>query len=208
MARIVIYTDGSALGNPGPGGWAYVSDDPEHRYRGRGNHPYTTSNRMEFAALIAAIRAVPEGSELEVRTDSRLLINLVEGKWKPHKAEIQELLRVTRQALKKRGVRLHLRKVRSKRSEGNLLADQLAKNSMQAVLRELPTRKCPVCGRIMVPRLRNADGEPFFACIDPECGETSPMEEQEAARAKALIWPRVGLGTEPVKARSGKRRRR
>ena len=47
---IEIYTDGSCLGNPGPGGWAAIildTNDPNKTpYRIKGNCPDTTNNRM------------------------------------------------------------------------------------------------------------------------------------------------------------------
>ena len=46
---IEVYTDGSCLGNPGPGGWAYIIDD----FIGRGGAKVTTNNVMEMTAVIS-----------------------------------------------------------------------------------------------------------------------------------------------------------
>ena len=48
---IEVYTDGSCLGNPGPGGWAYIIDD----FIGRGGAKVTTNNAMEMTAVIKAL---------------------------------------------------------------------------------------------------------------------------------------------------------
>ena len=57
MNRIVVFSDGAARGNPGPGGWGVVIATPEGRVTelgGRARH--TTNNRMELTAAIEALR--------------------------------------------------------------------------------------------------------------------------------------------------------
>ena len=201
--RIVIYTDGSALGNPGPGGWAFVSEDG--RYVGKGKAHLTTSNRMEFAALIAALRTVPEGSRLEVRTDSRLLIQLFNGTWKARTPEIVELLNTAKLIARQRKIELDLVKVRSKRSDGNLVADHLAKEGMKSAARDLPIETCERCGNPMVPRLGRYGA--FLACINPECGATRPLPKDKKAAVEALLTGGGG-GKKDLKAKPRKRRRR
>lgn len=55
-----VYTDGSALGNPGPGGWAYIITDHkgnvQHTHAGSENH--TTNNRMEITAVAYALHSL------------------------------------------------------------------------------------------------------------------------------------------------------
>jgi ribonuclease HI len=51
---MIIYTDGSCLGNPGPGGWAWYC--PSNRMQSVGTEPHTTNNRMELTAMIEAMR--------------------------------------------------------------------------------------------------------------------------------------------------------
>ena len=53
--QITIYTDGSCLGNPGPGGWACLLECGEHKSELFGSHPNTTNNRMELEAVIQAL---------------------------------------------------------------------------------------------------------------------------------------------------------
>ena len=45
-----IWTDGSCLGNPGPGGWAFVATDDKHVAERSGGEANTTNNRMELTA--------------------------------------------------------------------------------------------------------------------------------------------------------------
>ena len=57
MEQINIYTDGSALGNPGPGGYGIIVDWAGKNYTkeySRG-YRYTTNNRMELLAVIEAL---------------------------------------------------------------------------------------------------------------------------------------------------------
>jgi len=54
MGKIIIYTDGSSKGNPGPGGWAAIIFDGERVKEMGGREEQTTNNRME---MMAAIRA-------------------------------------------------------------------------------------------------------------------------------------------------------
>jgi len=57
MNRIVVFSDGAARGNPGPGGWGVVIATPEGRVTELGGRTrHTTNNRMELTAAIEALR--------------------------------------------------------------------------------------------------------------------------------------------------------
>jgi ribonuclease HI len=78
--EIIIYTDGSSLGNPGPGGWGAVilfSDGKVIELGGRENE--ATNNRMEMTAAIEALKEVskrrPEAKKILIHTDSSYLLN-------------------------------------------------------------------------------------------------------------------------------------
>jgi len=78
-----VFTDGSAIPNPGPGGWGFVwVEDGEVRAQGHGHAPATTNNRMELVALIEGYRALPGDARVEVHSDSRLCVNTV-NLWAP-----------------------------------------------------------------------------------------------------------------------------
>jgi ribonuclease HI len=75
VRKVQIVTDGSCLGNPGPGGWAAVLRHQEQEKEIWGCEPHTTNNRMELRAAIEGLRALREACEVEVVTDSEYLKN-------------------------------------------------------------------------------------------------------------------------------------
>lgn len=75
MKKVQLITDGSCLGNPGRGGWAAILRYNEHKKELSGSEPHTTNNRMELTAAIEGLRALKEGCEVEVVTDSEYLKN-------------------------------------------------------------------------------------------------------------------------------------
>ena len=78
-----VFTDGSSVPNPGPGGWGVVwVEAGEIRAVRHGRHPKTTNNRMELTALIEAFRLLPDDAEVTVHTDSRLCVDTIET-WAP-----------------------------------------------------------------------------------------------------------------------------
>jgi len=78
-----VFTDGSAIPNPGPGGWGVVwVRDGEIQAERCGHDPKTTNNRMELVALTEAFRLLPHDAEEIVRTDSKLCVDTI-GSWAP-----------------------------------------------------------------------------------------------------------------------------
>jgi ribonuclease HI len=71
--KIEITTDGSCIGNPGPGGWACILRYGEHEKELTGSDPRTTNNRMELTAAIAALSALTEPCEVRLVSDSQYL---------------------------------------------------------------------------------------------------------------------------------------
>lgn len=72
--QTVIATDGACLGNPGPGGWAFVMTRGSHHSHHSGGDPATTNNRMEMRAIIEAIRALHPGEAALILSDSELTV--------------------------------------------------------------------------------------------------------------------------------------
>jgi ribonuclease HI len=70
-----IFTDGSSIGNPGPGGWAAVILRGKERRELSGANPWTTISEMEIVAAVEALRAIPRGQRVLLRSDSRYLID-------------------------------------------------------------------------------------------------------------------------------------
>jgi ribonuclease HI len=75
MKQVQLITDGACIGNPGPGGWAYVLRYGEHRKEAYGSEPHTTNNRMELSAAVEGLRALKEPCAVEIVTDSQYLKN-------------------------------------------------------------------------------------------------------------------------------------
>jgi len=85
--QIEIFTDGSCLGNPGPGGWAALL-----RYKGKnkmlsGQAKDTTNNRMELTAVIEALNGLKEPCCINLYTDSKYVMDGAEQWMKNWKAK-------------------------------------------------------------------------------------------------------------------------
>ncbi|MBI5413495.1 ribonuclease HI [Candidatus Peregrinibacteria bacterium] len=84
-----IFTDGSSLGNPGPGGFCAIIEKDGETYIAKGNEDYTTNNRMEMSAIIAGLywlrKNYPKESTCAVYSDSSLLIDTMNKGWKRKK---------------------------------------------------------------------------------------------------------------------------
>ncbi|MHA6782173.1 ribonuclease H family protein [Pseudonocardia saturnea] len=71
-----VWTDGACSGNPGPGGWAWATQDGR---QGSGGESPTTNQRMEIRAALEAVRAL-EGP-LVVVSDSTYVVNCFRDEW-------------------------------------------------------------------------------------------------------------------------------
>ena len=78
---ILIYTDGSTLKNPGPGGWAALLMENGGVRELTGTDPATTNNRMEMMGVIEGLRTTPYGAEVQVYSDSAYVVNCFLQKW-------------------------------------------------------------------------------------------------------------------------------
>jgi ribonuclease HI len=90
--KIHIYTDGSCIGNPGPGGWGAIilHDEKEHDLKG-GNKD-TTNNRMEMTAIIHALKWLRQDkniptekldeAKITIHSDSNLIVQTLNQRWK------------------------------------------------------------------------------------------------------------------------------
>lgn len=85
--RVVVEADGGSRGNPGPAGYGAVVLDADsgavlaERCAGLG---VATNNVAEYQGLIAGLRAAIElgGTDVEVRMDSKLVVEQMSGRWK------------------------------------------------------------------------------------------------------------------------------
>ncbi|VEI13370.1 ribonuclease H family protein [Trueperella bialowiezensis] len=77
---LVIATDGSCSGNPGPGGWAWVEQISGQTQAG--GSPSTTNNIMELTAMISALEFAGPEPDLLLRSDSSYVIKAM-TEWAP-----------------------------------------------------------------------------------------------------------------------------
>ena len=73
--RVLIWTDGGCIGNPGPGGWGAILKFGEREKEVSGGEPPTTNNRMELSAAIFALEALKRPCRVVLHTDSQYLRN-------------------------------------------------------------------------------------------------------------------------------------
>ncbi|MFA7448481.1 MAG: ribonuclease HI [Weeksellaceae bacterium] len=81
---IKAYTDGSSLGNPGPGGYATILLDDVKMVKKEFSKGYrlTTNNRMELLAVIIALEMLKQPqSEITIYSDSKYVCDSIEKKW-------------------------------------------------------------------------------------------------------------------------------
>lgn len=82
LRQVTIHTDGSCIGNPGPGGYAAILE-----YQGRerelsGGFRRTTNNRMEMLAVIVGLEALKgQRCKVTVYSDSRYVVDAIEKGW-------------------------------------------------------------------------------------------------------------------------------
>ena len=73
MQEVTIVTDGSCIGNPGPGGWACILRSGNAARELSGSNEDTTSNRMELMAAIEGLRALKVPARVRLVSDSMYL---------------------------------------------------------------------------------------------------------------------------------------
>ncbi|RDV27447.1 ribonuclease HI [Alteromonas aestuariivivens] len=144
--HIEIFTDGSCLGNPGPGGYGAVMKYKQHQKELSGGYFMTTNNRMELLAPIEALNSLTESCRVDLTTDSQYVKNGI-NQWihnwrrngwrtadkKPVKnADLWKLLD---EAVKKHDVHWHWVKGHSGHPE-NERCDELARAAAESPSRE------------------------------------------------------------------------
>ena len=66
-----LFTDGACLGNPGPGGWAYILRNGGEEVVKSGGDPDTTNQRMEVTAVLRALESLDQPSSIAIHADSK-----------------------------------------------------------------------------------------------------------------------------------------
>ena len=79
---VIIYTDGSAKGNPGNGGYGVVMISGSHRKEISEGFILTTNNRMELLSVIVGLESLKKEKTLvTIYSDSKYVVDSVEKKW-------------------------------------------------------------------------------------------------------------------------------
>ena len=127
-----LWTDGGARGNPGPAAFAYVLEAEDGTVLdARGEAiGVATNNVAEYSALVAGLaRAVEAGiRELEVRSDSELMVKQMRGEYRVKNRDLQSLFLDASRAAREIGqvTYVHVRR------EHNELADRLVNEALDA----------------------------------------------------------------------------
>ena len=76
--KVELFCDGACLGNPGPGGWAYLlritSPTGPKEKEAAGSDPETTNNRMELSAALKGLEALTKPCQVRLVSDSQYVL--------------------------------------------------------------------------------------------------------------------------------------
>ena len=81
MTQITIYTDGSAKGNPGNGGYGVVMMSGKYTKELSEGFRLTTNNRMELLSVIVALETIKNSADVQIFSDSKYVVDSVEKGW-------------------------------------------------------------------------------------------------------------------------------
>ncbi|WP_297997089.1 ribonuclease HI [uncultured Campylobacter sp.] len=84
MKSVKLFSDGSCLGNPGAGGWAYILQYGYAIKKASGAEAMTTNNQMELTAAIMGLSALKQPCRVELFTDSEYVVKAINSwlaKW-------------------------------------------------------------------------------------------------------------------------------
>ena len=145
MKRIIIYTDGGSRGNPGKAAIGVVfCNEKEQVIKKFGEYlgDNLTNNETEYQAVIFALKkfkalfgkAIAKVSEVEVKSDSELLVSQMQGKYKVEDEKIQKLfMEIWNLKIDFKNVKLKLI-----RREKNKEADKLVNETLDSQLSNQP----------------------------------------------------------------------
>jgi ribonuclease HI len=81
MPNVIIYTDGAASGNPGPGGYGVVMLSGDSRKELSGGFRKTTNNRMELLGVIEGLKALKTSCDVTIYSDSKYIVDAIGKGW-------------------------------------------------------------------------------------------------------------------------------
>ena len=81
--KVELFCDGACLGNPGPGGWAFLlrisTPSGPMEKEGSGADPDTTNNRMELTAALRGLEALRRPCQVRIVSDSQYVLKGLES---------------------------------------------------------------------------------------------------------------------------------
>ncbi len=77
MKQINLYSDGSSLGNPGPGGWGTILEYNGHEKELSGAQENTTNNQMELKGVVEGLKALKEPCKVHIISDSTYVVKAI-----------------------------------------------------------------------------------------------------------------------------------
>lgn len=105
LKKLIVFTDGGARGNPGPGAIGILVLDKDGKTIARHSEflGRTTNNQAEYSALIKALEICQKknGTEIELHSDSELLVKQMNLEYKVREARLKELFGKAKQEEKK-----------------------------------------------------------------------------------------------------------
>ncbi len=132
--RLVVEADGGSRGNPGPAGYGAVVRDAttgEVLAEASESIGRATNNVAEYSGLIAGLRAaaaIARGADVEVRMDSKLVVEQMSGRWQIKHPDMRPLAAKARETARALGRVSYTWVPRSR----NAHADRLANQAMDA----------------------------------------------------------------------------
>lgn len=154
MNKIKVYTDGSCLGNPGPGGWAFLVIEKTDKqlekiiYRQSDKEYSSTNNRMEMQAILMSLKYLHKNfpqQQVELFSDSNLLVQTINKGWK--KKANRDLWQEIDQLLPNLKLKVNWVKAHHK-DQYNNECDQLAWNEATKAQKEI--KKNPALAKALV----------------------------------------------------------
>jgi ribonuclease HI len=201
--RAIIYTDGSCIGNPGPGGWGVHAELPDGRVLELGGGELeTTNNRMELRAAIEALRLARATPAATIVTDStyvqrgvtRWLAIWTGNGWKTsagQPVENQALWRELAELLDERvawqWTRAHVG------TAGNERVDQIARSFSQGIRPLQPSTGRARSASAALPASARGGGATYLSVVDgvPMRHATWPECEQRVRGIRGALFKKV-----------------
>ncbi len=139
---ITLYSDGSSLGNPGPGGYGGILDYKGKQKNYSGGETHTTNNRMELTGVIEGLKLLKEPCDVHVVSDSSYVVKAI-NEWltgwvKKDFAKVKnvDLWKAYLEAAKPHRVRASWVKGHAGHEE-NEICDQLARSEAEKIKKNL-----------------------------------------------------------------------